>query len=171
VDLAVLGSFLATCGSLAGLFFAIYTVRKMNSKLELFEELADSVGSLFRYEEDSEGKPMIDARLSKIIGTFSSALSSDMARSLKMSLLGSLSGPARLDKGLKGAIAQDIVEKKMPMINAIGDFLGFNTKKYIGKHPEAMMQLGSLIAPMLGNIKLGGSSNPRSGNDGVGYGT
>lgn len=171
MDLAVLGSFLATCGSLAGLFFAVYTVRKMNSKLEVFEELADSVGSLFRYEEDSEGKPMIDARLNKIIGTFSSALSSDMAQSLKMSLLGSLSGPARLDKGLKGAMAQDIVEEKMPMVNLIGDFLGFNTKKYIGKHPEAMMQLGSMIAPMLGNIKLGAGSNPRSGNDGVGYGT
>jgi len=167
VDLAVLGSFLATCGSLAGLFFAIYTVRKMNSKLELFEELAASVGGLFRYEEDSEGKPLIDARLGKIIGTFSSGI----AQSLKMSLLGSLSGPARLDKGLKGAMAQDIVEQKMPMVNLIGDFLGFNTKKYIGKHPEAMMQLGSMIAPMLGNIKLGGSSNPRSGNDGVGYGT
>ena len=141
----------------------------MNSKLETFEELADSVGSLFRYEEDSEGKPMIDARLNKIIGTFSSALSSDMAQSLKMSLLGSLSGPARLDKGLKGAMAQDIVEEKMPMVNLIGDFLGFNTKKYIGKHPEAMMQLGSLIAPMLGKVRIGGST-PR-GNDGVGYGT
>ncbi|MFH1327928.1 MAG: hypothetical protein ABIH76_03645 [Candidatus Bathyarchaeota archaeon] len=167
MDLAVLGSFLATCGSLAGLFFAIYTVRKMNSKLEVFEEIAASVGGLFRYEEDSEGKPMIDARLGKIISTFSSGI----AQSLKMSLLGSLSGPARLDKGLKGAMAQDIVEQKMPMVNLIGDFLGFNTKKYIGKHPEAMMQLGSMIAPMLGNIKLGGGSNPRSGNDGVGYGT
>ena len=165
MDLAVLGSFLATLGSLAGLFFAVYTVRKMNSKLEVFEELADSVGSLFRYEEDSEGKPMIDARLGKIISTFSSGI----AQSLKMSLLGSLSGPARLDKGLKGAMAQDIVEQKMPMVNLIGDFLGFNTKKYIGKHPEAMMQLGSMLAPMLGNIKLGAGSNPRSGNDGVGY--
>ena len=59
----------------------------------------------------------------------------------------------------------------MPMVNLIGDFLGFNTKKYIGKHPEAMMQLGSMIAPMLGNIKLGAGSNPASrGNDGVGYG-
>ena len=165
MDLAVLGSFLATCGSLAGLFFAVYTVRKMNSKLEVFEEIAASVGSLFRYEEDSEGKPLIDARLGKIISSFSSGI----AQSLKMSLLGSLSGPARLDKGLKGAMAQDIVEEKMPMVNLIGDFLGFNTKKYIGKHPEAMMQLGSMLAPMLGNIKLGAGSNPRSGNDGVGY--
>jgi len=160
VDLAVLGSFLATCGSLAGLFFAIYTVRKMNSKLELFEELAASVGGLFRYEEDSEGKPLIDARLGKIIGAFSSGI----AQSLKMSLLGSLSGPARLDKGLKGAMAQDIVEEKMPMLGLVGDFLGFNTKKYIGKHPEAMLQLGQMLAPMLGKFKLGGGSNPGRNN-------
>lgn len=168
MDLAVLGSFLATCGSLAGLFFAIYTVRKMNSKLELFEELANSVGSLFRYEEDSEGKPMIDARLSKIIGTFSSGI----AQSLKMSMLGSLSGPARLDKGLKGAMALDVVEEKMPLINLVGDFMGINTKKYIAKHPEALAQLVGMAGPYLKNLKLGGvtSSTPQ-GNNGVGYGT
>jgi hypothetical protein len=123
----------------------------MNNKLGKFEDLADSVGSFLRYEEDEDGKPLIDARLQKILTVGSSAL----AQSLKMSLLGSLSGPARLEKGLKGAIAQDIVEEKMPMVNLIGDFLGFNTKKYIGKHPEAMMQLGQMLAPMLGKIKLG----------------
>jgi len=151
MDLAVLGGLLATFTSLAGLLFAILTVRSMNHKLEAFEGLADSVGSFLRYEEDEEGKPLIDARLQKMITIGSSAL----AQSLKMSLLGSLSGPARLEKGLKGAIAQDIVEEKMPMVNLIGDFLGFNTKKYIGKHPEAMMQLGQMLAPMLGKIKLG----------------
>ena len=151
MDLAVLGGLLATFTSLAGLLFAVLTVRSMNNKLGKFEDLADSVGSFLRYEEDEEGKPLIDARLQKILTVGSSAL----AQSLKMSLLGSLSGPARLEKGLKGAIAQDIVEEKMPMVNLIGDFLGFNTKKYIGKHPEAMMQLGQMLAPMLGKIKLG----------------
>ena len=155
MDLASIGGLLATVASLSGLLFAVYTVRRMNKKLDTFEELAESVGGLFRYEEDSEGKPMIDARLSKMVSMFSSA----MAQSLKMSLLGSLSGPARLDKGLKGAMAQDIVEEKMPMVNLIGDFLGFNTKKYIGKHPEAMMQLGSMLAPMLGNLKIGGGQS------------
>jgi len=99
------------------------------------------------------------------------ALSSSLATSLKMSLLGSLSGPARLDKGLKGAIAQDIVQEKMPMLNLIGDFLGINTKQYIGKHPEAMMQLYQQFAPMLGKMKIGaGQSGQSHGNDGVGYG-
>ena len=95
MDLAVLGGLLATFTSLAGLLFAILTVRSMNHKLEAFEGLADSVGSFLRYEEDEEGKPLIDARLQKMITIGSSAL----AQSLKMSLLGSLSGPARLEKG------------------------------------------------------------------------
>lgn len=158
MDLAALGGVLATFASLSGLLFAVYTVRKMNSKLEAFEEIAESVGSLFRYEEDSEGKPMIDARLGKMI----TMLGAGLAQSLKMSVLGSLSGPARLDKGLKGAMAQDIVEQKMPMVNLIGDFLGINTKKYIGKHPEAMMQLGNMLAPTLAKIKFPGQQS----NDG-----
>ena len=165
MDLAFISGLLATFASLSGLLFAIMTIRKMNKKLEVFEELGESVGQLFRYEEDSEGKPLIDTRLSKMINMFSSSLAS----SIKMSVLGSLSGPARLDKGLKGAIAQDIVEQKMPMVNLIGDFLGFNTKKYIGKHPEAMMQLANMVAPILQNVKLGGGSSSQ-GHDGVGYG-
>jgi len=168
VDLAFISGLLATIASLSGLLFALYTVRKMNNKLETFEEIAESVGGLFRYEEDEEGKPLIDARLSKMI----TVLGSSVSQSLKMSLLGSLSGPARLDKGLKGAMAQDIVEQQMPMVNLIGDIFGINTKKYIGKHPEAMIQLGKIAAPMLGNLNIGGGSNPvNRGNDGVGYGT
>jgi len=167
VDLAVLAGFLASLTSIIGLFFAIHTVRRMNKKLESFEGLAETAQEFLRYEEDEEGNPMIDARLGKMIKMFSSGL----ATSLKMSMLGALSGPARLDKGLKGAIAQDVVEEKMPMLNLIGDFLGINTKKYIGKHPEAMLQLYQQFAPMLGKMKVGGNSalsNP--GHDGVGYG-
>ena len=167
MDLAFISGLLATVASLSGLLFAVYTVRKMNNKLDMFEEIGESVGQLFRYEEDEEGKPLIDARLGKMISMFSSSLAS----SLKMSVLGSLSGPARLEKGLKGAIASDIVDQQMPMVNLIGEFMGINTKKYISKHPEAMMQLGGMLAPMLQNIKIGGGSNPMSrGNDGVGYG-
>lgn len=145
MDLAFLSGLLATFASLGGLFFAVYTVRKMNSKLETFEELGQSVGQLFRYEEDENGNAQIDARLAKMVSLFSSSL----AKSLKMSMLGSLSGPARLEKGLKGAIAADIVEEKMPIINLIGDMVGINTKKYISKHPDAMMQLAGQFLPML----------------------
>lgn len=165
MDLALLGGLLASLTSLIGLFFAIFTVRKMNQKLETFEELGQSVGAMFRYEEDDDGNPLVDARLSKMIGMFSSA----MARSLKMSMLAGLSGQARLEKGLKGAIASDVVENKMPILNLIGDFMGINTKQYVAKHPDAMMQLAAQFMPMLQKARLGAGSN-RAGNDGVGYG-
>jgi len=143
MDLAFISGFLATLASLCGLFFAIYTVRRMNQKLETFEGLAQTAGEFLRYEEDEEGNPMIDARLSKMIKMFSSGL----ATSLKMSALGALSGPARLDKGLKGAMAADVVENKMPIINLLGDVFGINTKKYITKHPDALLQLAQKFMP------------------------
>ena len=170
MDLAILGGLLATFTSLAGLLFAVYTVRSMNKKLGTFEGLAGSVGQLLRYKESEEGEPLLDARLVKMIGVGAGAV----AKSLKMSLLGGLSGQARLEKGLKGAIAQDVVDNKMPIINLAGDLFGFNTKKYIGKHPEALAQILQMARPLLGNLNLGGvvGSSPASrGNDGVGYGT
>jgi len=168
VDLAWISGLVASLVSFCGLFFAVYTVHRMNKKLGAFEETADSVGQFFRYEVDEDGKVQLDARAMGMI----KALSSSLATTLKMSVLGSLSGPARLDKGLKGAIAQDVVDEKMPMLNLIGDVLGVNTKKYVGKHPEAMLQLYQQFAPMLGQMKIpGGGGAPQSrGNDGVGYG-
>ena len=143
MDLAFIAGFLASITSITGLFFAIYTVRRMNKKLETFEVLAETAGEFLRYEEDEEGNPMLDARLAKMIKLFSSA----MATSLKMSTLGALSGPARLDKGLKGAMAVDVVENKMPIINLLGDVFGINTKKYIQKHPDALLQLATKFMP------------------------
>ena len=166
MDLAWISGVVASLVSFCGLFFAVYTVHRMNKKLGAFEETADSVGQFFRYEEDEDGNVQLDARAVGMIKAFSSSL----ATTLKMSVLGSLSGPARLDKGLKGAIAQDIVEEKAPMINLIGDFLGINTKKYISKHPEAMLQLYKQFGPMLGKIGVpGGAPGQSRGNDGVGY--
>jgi len=111
---------------------------------------------LLRYEEDEEGNPLLDARVVKII----EALGSSLAKSLKFSLLGTISGQARLEKGLKGAIAQDIIEQKLPILNLIGDFLGINTKRYIAKHPEAAMQLFQQFAPMLMKFKFGQGNSP-----------
>ena len=165
MDYAFISGLLATFASLSGLLFAILTVRKMNKKLESFEELGQNVGQLFRYEEDEDGNPLVDARLTKMITMFSSS----MAKSLKMSVLGSLSGPARLEKGLKGAIASDVVQKQMPILGLIGDVMGINTQKYVSKHPDALMQLAARFAPQLQNLKLGTSASGR-GNDGVGYG-
>lgn len=106
---------------------------------------------------------MIDARLTKMIDAFSSGV----AKSLKMSVLGSLSGPARIEKGLKAAMTQDVVDEKMPLIGLIGDFLGINTKKYIAKHPDAIGQLGQLAAPYIQKFMQNrhdgfGQGNPQS---------
>jgi len=141
-----------------------------NKRFQKFERLADSAAELLRYEEDEQGNPMLDARLVKII----EALGSSVAKSLKFSLLGSISGQARLEKGLKGALAQDIVEQNMPILNLIGDFLGINTKKYIAKHPEAFLQLLQQFGPMLMKFRLNQGNSPGSSNypnpyEGSGY--
>jgi len=130
-----------------------------NKRFQRFERLADSVSELLRYEEDEEGNPMLDARLVKVI----EALSSSLAKSLKFSLLGSISGQARLEKGLKAALTQDIIDQNMPILNLIGDFLGINTRKYIAKHPEAFIQLMQQFGPMLMKFRLG------QGNSGSSY--
>lgn len=166
MDLAVLSGILASITSLCGLLLAIFVLRKTNSKLEVFEDVAASVSEMFRYETDENDNVLLDARVVKMIET----LSSGMAKSLQMSFLGKLSGPARLDKGLKGAIASDIVEEKMPMVSLIGDFLGVNTKKYIQKHPEAMMQLSQMVLPMLTKTGVIKGMTQNSSNDGVGIG-
>ena len=164
IDLALLSQILTAFATLFSLIFVIYNLVKFNKKLESYEGLADKVSSvadLFRYEEDPETKEaMIDPRLLKLIRIGSSGI----ALSLKNSLLGSLSGQARLDKGLKGAIAKDVIEEKMPLLELAGDFLGFNTKKYIAKNPDAMMQLVQMFAPMLKNMKIPGQQR----NDGGG---
>jgi len=167
VDLALLGGFLASITSIIGLFFAIYTVRRMNEKLETFEGLAETAGNFLRYEEDDEGNPLVDARLAKMISMFSSA----MAKSLRMGMLSGLGVQGRLDKGLKGAIASDVVQNQMPLLNLIGDVMGINTMQYVKKHPDAMMQLAAKFAPQLAQLTQGVGRSPASrGNDGVGYG-
>lgn len=161
LDIALLSQLLTAFATVFSLIFVIYNLVKFNRKLESYEGLADKVSSvadLFRYEEDAEtGEPMVDARLQKLIRIGASGV----AESVKMSFMGALSGPARLDKGLKGAIAKDVIEEKMPLLEMAGDFLGFNTKKYIAKHPDAMLQLVQMFGPMLKNMKM-----PGQGNDG-----
>jgi len=146
MDLAILNAFLTVL--LAAI--SIYLVFSTKRQLKKFESLADSVGQLFRYEEDEDGNPLLDARLVKIL----EALGSSLSKSLKFSFLGSLSGQARLEKGLKSAITQDLIDNQMPILNLIGDFLGINTKKYIAKHPEAFMQLAQQFLPMIMKSKF-----------------
>ena len=124
-------------------FIVILSFLSLRRKMDKFEDLADSVGGLLRYEESEDGEPLLDARVVKII----EGLGSSVAKSLKFSMLGQLSGPARLEKGLKSAMTQDVIDKQFPLVNLIGDFFGVNTQKYIAKHPDAIGQLAALAMP------------------------
>jgi len=116
-------------------------ILNMNRKFKKYDSLVDSVSELLRYEEDEEGNVLLDARLSGMM----KGLSSSMAKSLKMSFLQGLSVNSKLEGGLKAAITTDAINKQMPILGLVGDFLGVNTQEYITKHPDALMQL----APML----------------------
>jgi len=91
------------------------------------------------------------------------AFGSRMAKSLKMSFLQGLGANAKIEKGLKSAMAQDIIEEKMPLLNLAGDILGFNTKQYISKHPDALGQLIQLAGPLLQGGNLGSIMGQKQG--------
>ena len=125
--------------------------------------LENRIPSLDDYVEVNEdGTVDIEPRLAAIIG----AIGQKMFQSAKMSLLQGFSVNAKLDKGLKGAIASDIVENKMPLINLIGDVLGVNTRQYIAKNPDALMQLISMpqVQGLLANFYPGGQGHNSPGN-------
>lgn len=158
MDLASVSGIIASVCSFA---LAIIVILNMNRKFRKYDSLVDTVSDLLRYEEDEEGNVLLDARLSGMM----KGLSSSMAKSLKMSFLQGLSVDSKLEKGLKAAITTDAVNKKMPLLGLVGDFLGINTQEYITKHPDALMQL----APMLKGFMGGGGQND-GGSGRAGYG-
>lgn len=164
VDLAWVSGIVATLCSVG---VALFTILYMTRKLNRYDDLVESVSDLLRYETDEEtGQVLLDARLTGMIG----ALSSGIAKSIKMSLLQGLSVDAKLEKGLKGAIAQDVVENKMPILNLVGDVLGFNTKAWIAKHPEALAQLAPMLGKFMGGIQGIGGNPPNNSGGSAGYG-
>jgi len=107
--------------------------------------------------------------LSMVIDAFGSRI----AKSLRMSFLQGFSAQAKIESGLKGALAQDIVENKIPLLNLAGDVLGFNTKQYIAKHPDALGQLLQLAGPYLKGLNIpniSGNATQSQGNNGDPFG-
>jgi len=94
--------------------------------------------------KNEAGEILIDERLGGVID----AIGSRFAQSAKMSVLQGLGAQAKIEKGLAGALAQDVVEKKLPLLELASDFMGFNTKKYIAEHPQALGQLAQLAGTM-----------------------
>ena len=108
-------------------------------------------------EKGEDGETIIreDAAL------FIDALGSRVSKSFRMNFLQGLGAQAKIEKGLKSAMTQDIIDQKMPIINLIGEFVGINTKQYISKHPEAIAQLGQIAAPYLQNFQK--NNSPQGG--------
>lgn len=132
-------------------FVSFYSIRRLNS----FEKKIPSLDDYVQIDEET-GEIQIERRLNALL----TGAGASMMKSAKMGFLGQLSGQARLEKGLKGAMAKDIVDNKMPLLSLVGDFLGYNVKQYIGKNPDALMQLVSMpqIQGLLANMS---GNNPR----------
>ena len=129
-----------------------------------FENLIPELDEIVQVDED--GTIHMDNRLQAVI----SAIGQTMFQSAKMSFLQGMSVDSKLEKGLNGAMALDVVEKKMPLLNLAGDFLGINTKDYVKKNPKALFQLvgmlnkasgGNLLSQFLGNNGAQGPSQSR----------
>jgi len=144
---------------------SIYSFREIRRSRAL---ITDSIPSLSDYIQKGENDEIIMREdLAMVIDGFGSRI----AKSLKMSFLQGLGANAKIEKGLKGAMAQDIVENKMPLLNLAGDILGFNTKQYIAKHPDALGQLIQLARPLLqggnlGSLMTGAPNQTSQGNNG-----
>ena len=134
-------------------FVSLYSLRRL-TKLE------SKIPSLDDYVQINEetGEIQIERRLNALI----TGAGASMMKSAKMGLLGHLSGNARLEKGLKGAIAKDILDNKMPLLSLVGDFFGYNVKQYVGKNPDALMQLISMpqVQGLMANVM--GHNSPGS---------
>lgn len=153
---------LANAGLLLGIVTSIAVLTSMytlNRRFKKYDHLIDKIEELTTMDVDDKGELLIHPKLGKLIQGFSSS----MAGSIKMSFLGELSGNKRLEAGLEGAIASDIIEQKLPLLGLAADFLGPETLKYVKKHPQALGQLVQLAAPLL----QGRTGTPQQNNGGA----
>lgn len=98
---------------------------------------------------------VIDENLSLLLD----AVGKKIASSLRYSFMQGLGAQSKIEKGLKGAMAQDAIDKKMPLLNLVGQFLGINTAEYIAKNPHALAQLAPIINSFMGGQKRNPPSN------------
>lgn len=132
---------------------SFYSLREIRRTRSAIPSLSDFI------KKGEDGEIIMREDLAMVIDGFGSRI----AKSLKMSFLQGLGAQSKIEKGLKGAMAQDIVENKLPLLNLAGDILGFNTKQYISKHPEALGQIIKLAAPLLQGGNLGAIMGQRPG--------
>lgn len=151
----MINTLLAFASVVLMIFMSCYSIWR----LEKLESKIPSLDDYVQIDEET-GEIQIEKRLNALM----TGAGASMMKSLKMSFLGQLSGNARLEKGLKGAMAKDIIDNKMPLLSLVGDFLGYNVKQYVAKNPDALMQLISMpqVQGMLANV-MGNNSQKSDG--------
>jgi len=152
--LALIGEVLAALSLLIVSIVSFLTLRRTSR----IENMIPSLDDIVRVNED--GSIDMDTRLQAII----TGVGQTMMQSFKMSTLQGLSVNSKLEKGLKGAFAKDIIDNKLPIANLLGDIVGVNVKQYVAKNPDALMQLLGMpqVQGLLG--KLSGNNGARAPN-------
>ena len=149
-ELALFGEILAVLSLITVLIVSFFSLRNMNRYNSTFDSLKNLVG------RDEEGHIVMDERIVAVID----AVASRLFQAGKMSMLQGLSVDSKKLKGIKAAMAQDVVEEKMPLLQIAGDFMGVNTKEYIKKYPDAIFQLVQIPAVQKFLLKMSGGNSP-----------
>ena len=156
--MALFGEILAVLSLVIVSIVSFFSLRNMNRYNSTFDGLKNLIG------KDEEGHIVMDERAVAVID----AVGSRLFQAAKMSALQGLSVNSKLEKGLKGAFAKDIVDQKLPILNLLGDFMGYNVKQYVAKNPDALMQLLAMpqVQGFLGRFMGGVATQNNPGNRG-----
>ena len=129
--MTLFGNILALLSLIIVVIVSFLSLKNMNRYNRVFTNLSQYVS------KDEEGHIVMDERIVAVID----AVGSRLFQSAKMSALQGLSVDSKLEKGLKSAFAKDIIDQKLPIVNLLGDLMGYNVKQYVAKNPDALMQL------------------------------
>ena len=97
------------------ILLSLYIIRQTKRTAALIPSLSDFI------QRGEDGETVMREDLALVIDAFGQR----MAQGIKMSFLQGLGAQAKIEKGLKSAMAQDILENKMPLFNMIADYAGF----------------------------------------------
>ena len=144
--MTLFGEVLAVLSLIIVSIVSFFSLRNMNRYNRVFDNFSQYIS------KDEEGHIVMDERIVAIID----AVGSRLFQAGKMSMLQGLSLDSKKLKGIKAAMAQDVIEEKMPLLEIAGDFMGVNTKAYIKKYPDAIFQLANIPAVQKFLVNFGG---------------
>jgi len=140
----------------------LYAIRQMKNVQNSIPSLDD----FCEIRENEKGEPtvFIEPRTALILDSLTKRFGQTIFQSSKMSGLQSLGASSKLEKGLKGAFAKDIIDQKVPWLSLLDHFAGINVKSYIAKNPDAALNLLSnpSVQKIIANFQ--GKNSPGSGN-------